>query len=110
MADSRRSRQPEREMALRALVPGIPAAAIAFGGGALVGMGVGLSAAIGVLAVLAIFVGNALALGWARTVSLTAIQVVAFGGFLVRLGFVAWVFLALKASASWFSPAAFGGA
>ena len=103
-------RQPEREMALRALVPGLPAAAIAFGAGALVGAGVGLSAAIGVLAVLASFVGNALALGWARTVSLTAIQAVAFGGFIVRLGFVAGIFLLLKASASWFSPAAFGGA
>jgi hypothetical protein len=97
-------------MALRALVPGLPAAAIAFGAGFLVGPGVGVSAALGVLAVLASFVANALALGWARTVSLTAIQVVAFAGFLVRLGFIAGVFLALDASASWFSRPAFGAA
>jgi hypothetical protein len=97
-------------MALRALVPGLLAAGVAFGAGLIVGPGVGVSAAIGVLAVLASFVANALALGWARTVSLTAIQAVAFGGFLVRLGFVAGVFLALKASASWFSPPAFGAA
>jgi hypothetical protein len=95
-------------MALRALVPGLPAAAVAFGAGSIVGLGVGVSAAIGVLAVLASFVANALALGWARTVSLTAIQVVAFAGFLVRLGFIAGVFLALDASASWFSRPAFG--
>jgi hypothetical protein len=110
MAESPRTRQPEREMALRALVPGLPAAGIALVAGSFVGLGVGVSAAIGVLSVLLSFVVNALALGWARTVSMTAIQVVAFGGFLVRMAFVAGVFLSLKASASWFSPAAFGGA
>src|SRR5919198_1159849 len=89
---------------------GLILAGVAFGAGLIVGPGVGVSAAIGVLAVLASFVANALALGWARTVSLTAIQAVAFGGFLVRLGFVAGVFLVLKASASWFSPPAFGAA
>jgi hypothetical protein len=97
-------------MALRALVPGLAATALAFGAGTLVGLGVGVSAGLGVLVVLLSFLANVLALGWARTVSLGAIQAVAYSGFLLRFGFVASVFFALKATASWFSPAAFGGA
>src|SRR5947208_9046958 len=102
-------RSPERAMALWALVPGIPAAGLAFALGAIVRPGVGASAAIGVGTVIASFCMNALALGWARGVSLTATQAVALSGFIVRMGFVAAVFLALRAGASWFSPAAFGG-
>jgi hypothetical protein len=97
-------------MAIRALYPGIPAAAAALGIGSIIRPGVGVSAAIGILAVVASFVANALALGWARTISLTAIPVVAYSGFIVRLAFVVGVFFALKAGASWFSPPAFGGA
>jgi hypothetical protein len=100
---------PERAMALWALLPGALAAAVAFGLGAIVRPGVGASAAIGVATVVASFCANALALGWARTISLTVVQAVALSGFIVRMGFVAGVFLALKASADWFSPAAFGG-
>ncbi|MDP9343559.1 MAG: hypothetical protein M3Q23_16000 [Actinomycetota bacterium] len=96
-------------MALWALVPGVPAAVLAFAIGSFVGLGVGVSAAIGVVAAVGGFVGQALALGWARNVSLTATQVVAYAGFLVLLGVVVGVYAGLNATASWFSPKAFGG-
>ena len=96
-------------MALWALLPGVPAAALAFGIGAIVSVGVGASAAIGVVVAVGGFACQALALGWARRQSLTAIQVVAFSSFLVLIGVVAGVYAALNATASWFSPKAFGG-
>jgi hypothetical protein len=96
-------------MALWALVPGVPAAVLALAIGAIVGPGVGVSAAIGVVAAVGGFAGQALALGWARHVSLTAIQVVAYAGFLVLIGVVGGVYAGLNATASWFSPKAFGG-
>ncbi|MFN2542973.1 MAG: hypothetical protein ABR600_00170 [Actinomycetota bacterium] len=96
-------------MALWAVGLGVPAAAIAFGLGSLVRPGVGASAAIGVGAVVASFCANALGLGWARTVSLTATQIVALSGFVIRLAFVIGVYAAFKATASWFVPIAFGG-
>jgi hypothetical protein len=96
-------------MAVWALLPGVPAAILAFGFGSIVGLGVGASAAIGVVAAVGAFAGQALALGWARHVSLTAIQVVAYAGFLVLIGVVAGVYAGLNATASWFSPKAYGG-
>jgi len=100
---------PERAMARWALGAGVPAAGLALALGSIVRPAVGASAAIGVAAVVASFCANALALGWARTVSLTAIQVVALTGFVVRLAFVIGVYAAFNAAASWFVPIAFGG-
>ena len=96
-------------MAVWALVPGVPAAILAFALGSVVGVGVGASAAIGVVVAVGGFAAQALALGWARRVSLTAIQAVAFSSFLVLIGLVAGVYAGLNATASWFAPKAFGG-
>jgi hypothetical protein len=96
-------------MAVWALVPGVPAAILAFVLGSVVGdLGTGASALIGVAVAVGGFAAQALALGWARGVSLTAVQAVAYSGFLVLLGLVFGVYAALKATASWFSPKAFG--
>ena len=96
-------------MALWALAIGVVAAALALGIGSAVRVGVGASAAIGVMAAVGGFAAQALALGWARRVSPTAVQAVALLSFLVLLGLVGGVYAALSATASWFSPKAFGG-
>ena len=96
-------------MALWALAIGVVAAALALGIGSAVRVGVGASAAIGVMAAVGGFAAQALALGWARRVSATAVQAVALSSFLVLLGLVGGVYAALSATASWFSPKAFGG-
>ena len=96
-------------MALWALGLGFPAAGLAFALGSIIRPGVGASAAIGVGAVVASFCANALGLGWARTVSLTATQIVALSGFVIRLAFVIVVYAVFKATASWFLPSAFAG-
>jgi hypothetical protein len=96
-------------MALWALAIGVVAAALALGIGSAVRVGVGASAAIGVMAAVGGFAAQALALGWARRVSPTAVQAVALSSFLVLLGLVGGVYAALSATASWFSPKAFGG-
>ena len=61
-------------MALWALIPGIGAAALAFALGSIVGVGVGTSAALGVMVAVGGFAAQALALGWARSISPAAIQ------------------------------------
>ena len=96
-------------MALWALIPGIGAAALAFALGSIVGVGVGASAALGVMVAVGGFAAQALALGWARTVSPAAIQAVAFSSFLVLIGLVAGVYAIFNSTASWFVPKAFGG-
>ena len=96
-------------MAMRAVPPAVIVAGIALGAGWLVRPGVGFSAAIGALAVAASFIANALALGWARRRSLTAVQVVAYTSFVVRMGAVIGLFLALETGADWFSPVGFAG-
>ena len=104
-------------MALWALVPGIPAAGLAFALGAIVRPGVGASAAIGVGASAAIggavavggFCAQVLALGAARKVSPTANQAMAYVGFLLLIALVVAAFFSLKAAATWFSPKAFAG-
>src|ERR687887_2255704 len=100
---------PERAMALWALAPGVPAAVLAFLVGAVVDLGVGLSAAIGAVAAVGGFCAQALALGWARQVSGTAVQAVALSSFLLLIGVVAGLYAALSATTSWFAPKAFGG-
>ena len=95
-------------MATGALYPGVPAAFLAFLLGSLVSLGVGASAAIGVAAAVGGFCAQALALGWARQVSATAIQAVALSSFLILIGLVGGLY-ALLSAASWFAPKAFGG-
>ncbi len=102
------NRAPERAMARAALAVGGILAVVAFGLGSIFGLGVGVSAAAGVVVAVGGFAGHVLALGWARSVSLTAISAVAFSGFLLLIGLVAGSFVALN-TASWFSPKAFGG-
>lgn len=96
-------------MALWALVPGVPAAILAFVIGSMVGLGVGVSAGVGVVTAVGAFAGQAFALGWARHVSPTATQAVAYAGFLVLIAVVGGVYAVLNATASWFSPKAYGG-
>jgi hypothetical protein len=96
-------------MAAWALVPGLPAAALAFLFGSLVDVGVGASAAIGVGTAVGGFCAQALALGWARHVSPTATQAVALSSFLILIGVVGGLYLVLSATAWWFAPKAFGG-
>src|SRR5437588_2986984 len=93
MAKSPRSSPtPERAIAAWALVPGVPAAVLAFAIGSFVHVDVGASAAIGVAVAVAGFCGQVLALGWARTVSPTANLGVALFGFVALLGLVAAVY------------------
>src|SRR5216110_1884316 len=100
---------PERAMARAALVPGLLMAALAFGLGAIVHVGVGVSAAIGVALGVGGFCAQVLALGWARAAGPNANMAVALFGFLVLLGVVGGVFALLRATGDWFSAKAFGG-
>jgi hypothetical protein len=102
------SRKPEQEMVRRALLPGFAAIGTCFLVGlALRGPSVGVSAGLGASAVLANFAANGAALAWAASESLTAYQLVAFGGFVVRLGILVGILVGLKTLA-WFSALAFG--
>jgi len=96
-------------MAVSAIVPGLVMAAMAFGLGAIAGIGVGASAAIGVLLGVGGFCAQVLALAWARQAGPNANMAVALFGFLLLLIVVGGVYAALKASGDWFSPKAFGG-
>lgn len=99
---------PEREMARRALLPGALVAAGAFGVGYLVnGLPAAVSALCGVAVVTLTFVAYAFALGRARQVSPTAVQAVALGGWLVRIGLVFGLLLLFDTS-DWLDVAAFG--
>ena len=110
MAKSQRSSPtPERAIAAWALVPGVPAAVLAFAIGSFVHVDVGASAAIGVAVAVAGFCGQVLALGWARTVSPTANLGVALFGFVALLGLVAAVYAGLRATGSWFAAKAYAG-
>ncbi len=56
---------------------------------------------------LANFSAHGLSLAWASRISVTLVQVVALGGFIVRLGVIVGLMFALNAL-TWFSPLAFG--
>lgn len=71
------------------------------------GRGVALSAALGVVVVVLNFAGHGLSLAWAAGISLTFLQAVAFGGFLIRMGIILVLMFALDRTA-FFSPLAFG--
>lgn len=101
--------EPERELIRRVLPFALPAIAIAYGAGALASANAALSAAIGVVVVVANFVAHGLSLAWAARISPTAVVGVGLGGFGVRLGAIL-VALVLLDRFSWFSPVAFAAA
>jgi hypothetical protein len=95
-------------MVRKAILPGIVATLAALGIGAVAGgPGVGASAGLGIAVAVSNFAVAGSSLAWAAGISLTAIQVVALGGFVVRLGVILGLMFALK-TMSWFSPLAFG--
>lgn len=100
--------EPEGEMIRRALPFGPPAVVLALlAGTVLGGWDVGLSAAIGVVIVLANFVVHGLSLSRAARISPTVLYAVGLGGFMVRLAAIAGIMFALDRQA-FFSPLAFG--
>lgn len=95
-------------MVARAVVAGAIAAPAAFGAGFAAGdLDGGLSAALGVAVVVANFAAQGLSLAWASRVSLVVVQVVALGGFVVRMGVIFGILLILDRTA-FFSPLIFG--
>ena len=95
-------------MVRKAMVPGMVATLLAGAiGTAVGGPGVGISAALGIVVAVANFAVAGYALAWAADISLTAVQVVALGGFFVRLGVILGLMFALN-TLPWFSPRAFG--
>jgi hypothetical protein len=98
----------ERVMVRRALVVGGLAVPVALAAGFAVDGGPGAwSAVLGVVLVVANFAAHGLSLAWAATVSIPVLQVVALGGFAVRMAvFVGALFL--LDSQAFFRPAVFG--
>jgi ATP synthase protein I len=95
-------------MVRRGLVVGALAAPFAFGAGYLAeGPGGAVSGLIAVAVVFANFAAHGLSLAWAAGVSITAVQVVALAGFVVRMAAIVGLLFALDATA-FFSPAVFG--
>lgn len=100
--------RPEREMVRRALVPAVFAFVAATGlAASFGGPGAASSAAIGVALVFANFAAHGLSLAWASTISVVAVQAVAFAGSVVRLAILVAVMFALNRF-GWFSAVAFG--
>ena len=99
--------EPERQLIRRVLPFVPPAIALAFVvGSAIGGWGRGWSAAIGVTVVAANFVASGLALAWGARISAALMVMAAVGGFVVRLGVIAAILVALN-GLSWFSTPAF---
>jgi ATP synthase protein I len=95
-------------MVRRALVPGTLAVPIAFAVGLGLGdLGSGISAALGVVVVVANFAAHGLSLSWAAAISIPLLHAVALVGVVVRLGVIVALMFALS-GLSWFSPTAFG--
>jgi hypothetical protein len=100
--------RPEVRMVRRALGPAAIASVVAvLAGWVLGGPWAGVSAGIGVAIVLANFAAHGYSLAWASAISVAAVQAVALGGFVVRLGVIVGVLFALN-TFGWFSPLAFG--
>lgn len=95
-------------MVRKALAAGAAAAPVAFGAGFLAGGGgAALSALLGIVVVVLNFAAHGASLAWAAGISVVAVQAVALGGFVVRMGLIAGALLALD-RAAFFSPLAFG--
>jgi hypothetical protein len=104
----RRTDVLERVLVRRALGLGVVALPLAAGGGYLAGgSGGALSATIGVVVVVANFAAHGLSLAWASRISIPALQGVALGGFVVRMGVIVGALFLLD-RASFFSPTVFG--
>lgn len=94
-------------MVRRAAPMGVPVALAALLIGAFAaGWDAGVSAALGVAIAFGNFVVNGLSLARSARVSLVALQVVALGGFLVRMGIIVAITFLLN-QFSFFSPKAF---
>jgi hypothetical protein len=109
MAETRlRTEVPERDLVRRAVGLGVVALPLAAGGGYLAGgSGGALSAAIGVVVVVANFAAHGLSLAWAARISIPMLQGVALAGFVVRMGVIVGVLFLLDGT-SFFSPTVFG--
>jgi hypothetical protein len=95
-------------MARRALVGAAFAAPVALAAGFAVGGGPGAwSALLGVVLVVANFAAHGLSLAWAGGVSISVLQVVALGGFALRMAVFAGALFVLDRQA-FFRPAVFG--
>ena len=95
-------------MVRRALVAGAAILPVAVAAGAAAGgTGGALSAGLAIAVVGLNFAAHGLSLAWAAGVSITAVQVVALGGFVVRMGVIVGLLFALDRLA-WFSPLVFG--
>ena len=100
--------QPERAMVSIAVLPALAAAVVAFGLGTLLASpAAGLSAGLGIVAILGHFALAGLSLAWAAGISVPVVAAVALGGWLLRLGLFAGTMYVLGLF-SWFSAAAFG--
>jgi predicted sugar kinase len=101
------TREPERELARRVLPFVPPVIVMAFVVGAVAsGRSAGWSAAIGAVVVAVNFLANALSMARAARISAVAVYAVGLGGFVVRMGVIFAVMIALNRLA-WFSPLAF---
>jgi hypothetical protein len=99
--------EPERALIRRVSPFAVPAAIVAYAGGALFGgASAGWSSAIAVVLVYLNFVANALSIAWAASISPTLVSIVALGGYVVRL-IVYTIALVLLNQLPWFSPVAF---
>jgi hypothetical protein len=101
-------RRPEHLMVGRALLGGAFSLPLAYGSGYWVGgPDGGLSATIAIAVVAANFAAHGLSLAWAAGISVPTVQIVALGGFVVRMGVILVVLFGLDRTA-FFSPMIFG--
>jgi hypothetical protein len=101
-------RPAEHVMVARALVAGAAAAPVAYAAGfAAGGPGDAASALIGVAVVVLNFAAHGMSLAWAARTSPVALQAVALGGFLVRMGIILGILVLLDGT-EFFSPLVFG--
>lgn len=99
--------EPERELIRRIAPFALPAVALAFAVGWLIGgMEAGWSAAIAIAVVTANFVAHGVSTAWAARISPVILYAVGLGGFVVRLAVIAIALLLLQQLA-WFSVVAF---
>jgi hypothetical protein len=100
--------RPEHIMVRKGMILGLAAAPVAFALGALAGgTDAGWSAFLGTVVVVANFALHGLSLAWAAGVSIPVLQVVALGGFALRMGIIILALVLLDRTA-FFSPTAFG--
>ena len=97
--------RPERVMVRRALLVGALALPVAAAGGWVAGgPGGAISAALGVLIVVANFAAHGTSLAWAAGISVPVLQAVALGGFVVRMGVIVASIVLLDRTAFFSAP------